>query len=388
MANSRRAYWDAGSAAPLHPVGRTALLAALDDGWADPRRLHHEGRRAALLLSGARESVAGLLGARTEEVTFAPSATQALHTAVLGTLAGRRRAGPVLVASAVEHSAVLGAGRHHEARGGETALLDVDRLGRVDVDRLAATLRRPGVAAAALQLANGEVGTVQPVGAAYAAARESGVPLIVDSGAAAGHIDLPGSWDLLVADPHAWGGPPGVGILAVRAGVRFSSPWPEDEAELGRAPGGVSVPLALASAAVLVEVSRTRAASDARRRALIDRLRAAVPTLVPDVEVVGDPADRLPHVLTFSCLFADGEALVAELDRAGFAVGSGSACTASTLEPSHVLAAMGVLTGGNVRIALPSGCPEGALEADVERFLTVLPEAVGRVRAMLGGDAL
>ena len=193
---------------------------------------------------------------------------------------------------------------------------------------------------------------------------------------------------MLVADSHAWGGPAGIGVLVVRAGVRFTSPWPPDEHELGRTPGGVSVPAALACAAVLVEVSRTRAAEDARRRALVDRLRAAVPALVPDVEVVGDPADRLPHVLTFSCLFADGEALVSELDRAGFAVGSGSACTASTLEPSHVLAAMGVLTHGNVRLALPAGTTPGVLEQDVDRFLVELPAAVERVRAMLGGDAL
>ena len=388
MANTRRAYWDAGSAAPLHPVGRDALLAALDDGWADPRRLHHEGRRASLLLSGARESVAAVLGARTEEVTFAPSHTHALHTAVLGALKGRRRAGSALVASAVEHSAVLGAGQRHVADGGEMRLLDVDRLGRVDDAAMAAALREPGVAVAALQLANGEVGTVQPVDAVHSAARATGVPLVVDAGAAVGHIAVPASWDLLAADGHAWGGPPGVGVLAVRTGIRFSSPWPPDEAEQGRAPGGVSVPAALACAAVLVEVSRSLAAEDARRRAVVDRLRAAVPGLVPDVEVVGDPSDRMPHVLTFSCLFADGEALVTELDRAGFAVGSGSACTASTLEPSHVLAAMGVLTGGNVRVALPGGMPEGVLEGDVERFLAVLPEAVGRVRAMLGGDLL
>jgi cysteine desulfurase len=179
-----------------------------------------------------------------------------------------------------------------------------------------------------------------------------------------------------------------VGVLAVRAGVRWRSPWPEDEAELGRQPGGVAVPAALAAAASLQAVLATRDAEDARRRALVQRVREAVAAGVPDVEVVGDPDRRLPHLLTFSCLYVDGEALVTELDRAGIAVGSGSACTASTLEPSHVLAAMGVLTHGNVRVGLPAGRPEGALEADVERFLAVLPDAVARVRALLGTTGL
>ncbi|MBX9246573.1 aminotransferase class V-fold PLP-dependent enzyme, partial [Actinotalea ferrariae] len=122
-----------------------------------------------------------------------------------------------------------------------------------------------------------------------------------------------------------------------------------------------------------------RAAADARRRALVDRVRAAA-SAVPDVDVVGDPDHRLPHVLTFSCLYVDGEALVGELDRRGFAVGSGSACTSSALEPSHVLAAMGALTHGNVRIALPADVRED----DVDRFCAELPLAVAAVRSATG----
>lgn len=382
-----RAYWDA-AAAPLHPLGRQVLLAALDDGWADPRRLHHEGRRASLLLEGARESVAASLGARTEEVTFAPSHTQALHTAVLGTLAARRRTGGTLVASAVEHSAVLAAGRRQADTGGTLELVPVDGVGRVRLPPWREAVASPGVAVAALQLANAEVGTCQPVTLAHEAARSVGVPLVVDAAAAAGHVPVPAAWDVLAADAQGWGGPAGVGVLAVRAGTRFRSPWPQDEHERGRAPGGVSVPAALAAATVLAERVGSLAADDARRRAVVAGLRWGIPAAVPDVEVVGDPADRLPQVLTFSCLFADGEALVTELDRVGFAVGSGSACTSSTLEPSHVLAAMGALTHGNVRIVLPPGQPPGVLEAQADRFLTVLPDAVRRVRAALGGAGL
>ncbi|MBL0886599.1 cysteine desulfurase family protein [Myceligenerans indicum] len=373
----RRVHLDNGGRAPWHPLAREAFLQALDDGWADPRRLHAEGRRAARLLDGAREAVAAVLGARTEEVRFTHSHTAALHRAVQAGAAGRRRAGSGIVVGASERAAVL----HAADAAGERVTVGVDRFGRADADAFGAALARPGVALAALQHANGEVGTRQPVEQVHEAARAAGVPLLVDAGASLGHAHVAGTWDLLAADPADWGGPAGIGVLAARGRVRLADDGPEDPEPW--APGGVSVPLAFAAAVALESVQSDLAAAGARRRQLVDRIRAAV-TEVPDVEVVGDPDSRLPHVVTFSFLYVDGEALVTELDRQGFAVGSGSACTASTLEPSHVLAAMGVLTHGNVRIALDRGTsPE-----DVERFLAVLPAAVGRVREALGVQGL
>src|SRR5437764_12431870 len=153
------AHFDAAAGAPLHPVARAALLAALDDGWADPARLYGAGRRARLLLDAARESVADGLGARPDEISFTANGTQALHAAVLGTLAGNRRAGSGFVHSAVEHSAVL----HAAAQRGPSLSVPVDGLGRVDADEFAAFAARPGVAGAALQAGNHEVGTRQPV---------------------------------------------------------------------------------------------------------------------------------------------------------------------------------------------------------------------------------
>lgn len=380
----RRVYLDNGGRAALHPLARTALNQAVDDGWADPRRLYAEARRAAVLLDGAREAIAAALGARTEEVHLAPSHVGALHAAVGAVALGRRRTGPGIVVSAVERAAVLHAA---ELAVGLTETPDalvrvpVDLFGRVDEAAMTEAVARPGVALAALQAANGEVGTVQPVAAVHGAARAAGVPLLVDAGAVVGHGEVPSAWDLLAADPADWGGPAGVGVLAVRNRVRWRRTWPEDAEPWF--PGGVSVPAAFAAAVALQSVTADRAAQDARRRAIVDKVRAVVGQ-IPDVEVVGDPDHRLPHVVTFSFLFVDGEALVTELDRAGFAVGSGSACTSSTLEPSHVLAAMGVLTHGNVRIALD----RATTEEDVDRFLAVLPGAVARVRASLGVSGL
>lgn len=380
---TQRVHLDNGGRAPWHPLARQALLQALDDGWADPRRLHAEGRRAARLLDGAREAVAAVLGARTDEVRFTPSHTAALHAAVAAAAAGRRRAGSGVVVSAVERSAVLHAAEAAAGSSGSPGrtVVPVDRLGRVDASAMVEAVGRPGVALVALQHANGEVGTTQPVEEVHAAARAAGVPLLVDAGASLGHVAVPDAWDLLAADPADWGGPAGVGVLAVRQRVRAVPPGPEDEDPW--APGGVSVPLAFAAAVALEAVEADRITQDVRRRALVDRVRAAV-AAIPDVEVVGDPNARLPHVVTFSFLYVDGEALVTELDRAGFAVGSGSACTSSTLEPSHVLAAMGVLTHGNVRVALD----RSTTADDVERFLAVLPGAVARVRELLGVQGL
>ncbi|TKK80950.1 aminotransferase class V-fold PLP-dependent enzyme [Herbidospora galbida] len=374
------AYLDAASTEPLHPAAREALLAALDVGWADPARLYGSARRARLLLDQARAEIAEVLGARPDELSFTTSGTQAVHLGVLGALQGRRRAGRHLVVSAVEHSSVLHAAGVHEGAGGSVQTVGVALSGRVDLPAFAGAVAAEGVAAAALQTANHEVGTLQPVAEAAEACRAAGVPLVVDAAQSAGRLPIPPGWSVLAASAHKWGGPAGVGVLAVRKGTRWRSPYPEDERELRRVPGYENVPAVVAAAAALRARAAESAAENARLSALVDRIRAEVPRRVPDVEVIGDPVDRLPHLVTFSCLYVDGEALLTELDKAGFAVSSGSSCTASTLRPSHVLEAMGVLTHGNVRVSLPRGIPED----DVDRFLTVLPDIVRRVRQRLG----
>src|SRR6476646_4854201 len=339
-----RGFLDA-ARAPMVPAAREALLAALDVGWADPRRLHAEGRRARAVLDQAREELASGLGVRPPEGSFLPDGPAALRAAVEGVAHAGRRRGQRVVATAVEHSAVLLEGRYAVAQSGETdrfAEVPVDHLGRVDPAALEAALDGPGTVAAVVQAANGEVGTRQPLAAAHAACRTRGIPLVVDAMAGLGRDPLPADFD----------------VLAV-------------------------VPLALAAAEAWRQTAAVREADAAAARELVDRVRVAA-AAVPDVEVVGDPVDRLPHVVTFSCLYVDGEALVTELDRRGFAVASGSACTASTLEPSHVLAAMGVLTHGNVRVTLPLAASTSDRARDVERFVAALPDAVEAVRAQLG----
>jgi cysteine desulfurase len=163
-----------------------------------------------------------------------------------------------------------------------------------------------------------------------------------------------------------------VGVLVVRKGTRWEEPYPP--------PGVPDLPAVVAAAAALRAATAEAPALAARLSPLVDRIRTTVAATVPDVEVVGDPVDRLPHLVTFSCLYLDGEALLHALDRRGFAVSSGSSCTSSTLEPSHVLAAMGALTQGNVRVSLH----RDTTAAQVDRLLAELPGIVAGLRAEAG----
>ena len=183
-----------------------------------------------------------------------------------------------------------------------------------------------------------------------------------------------------MANPADWGGPSGIGVVALRPGTRWLPTWPEGDEW---APGGVSVPLALAAAVALQERLENADDEATRLAALIDAVRARMGA-VPGVDIVGDPERRLPHVVTFSCLYVDGEALLTRLDREGFAVGSGSACTTSSLEPSRVLGAVGALTHGNVRIALHPG----VVADDIERFIAAATRAVAELRIEAGAPRL
>jgi cysteine desulfurase len=388
-ANPHRVLLDAVSA-PMLPAARATLMAALDAGWADPRRLYTEGRAARALLDQAREVLAHGLGVRPAEVSFLPGGPAALRAGLEGLRHAGRRRGARLVATAVEHSAVLTTGRYHAAAAEDPSLfaeVPVDRVGRVDLSALQQAVAVPGTVLAAVQSANGEIGTRQPLELARELCRPLGIPLLVDAMASLGRDPVPEHFDVMAGDARSWGGPNGLGVLVVPERTRWRRPGPVSEVEHGRTDVEPVVAIALAAAEAWRQTQATHEDQSALSSAIVARLRAAAGDL-RDVDVVGDPHDRLPNVVTFSLLYVDGEALVIELDRRGFAVGSGSACTSSTLEPSHVLAAMGVLTGGNIRITLPLNAVAATLQDDVNRFIAELPDAVAAVRAQLGATGL
>jgi cysteine desulfurase len=371
-------FLDASSAEPLLPEAREAWLAAQDAEWGDPLRLHRAGRRAAQALDQTRAVVADAVGARPDEVVFTGSGPHSAHAAIAGLALGRRRIGAGIVTSAVEHSSVLSAAERY----GDAVTVPVDPLGRVDLGAWRAAVSADGVALAGLQVGNHEVGTLQPFREAAEACRAADVPFVLDATSALGRTDLreAGDWSVLLGSAAAFGGPPSVGLLVIRKGARWRAPYPTDDYQGGRWPGLPDVPAIFAAAVALETWLADYDEVSARQHQLVGSLRRGLPRAVPDIDIAGDPDLRLPHLLTFSALYVDGESLTLELDRAGFAVASGSACSASSEHPSHVLAAMGALTHGNVRL----GLTRTTSTADVESFLLAVPPVVEELRARLG----
>ncbi len=366
-------YLDAVGGQPLLPIAREAWLAAVDAGWSDPARLHHEGRRAGLLLDAARASLADSLAVPVAEVFVTTSGPSAVGVAVAGLLGqrptGRRRVVLGAVESLAVTSPVAGAADDVET-------IPVAPTGLVDADRFVRALdaAAPSAALACLQAANPEVGTVQPVERVWSAARSAGVPLLVHAVQVIGHHLVPTDFDVLCASARDWGGPAGVGVLVVRPQARWR---PEENPDRGWVGGFPDIPGAVAAARALEYLRDTWPAEADRHRALTDRLRARLPHVAPGVVVTGDPTNRLPHVVTFTCADVAGEVVVDQLARRGLSVASGSACTSDVRMPSQVLTAMGVTADASVRVSLPFGCDDDV----ADRFLTALPDALAAARA-------
>jgi cysteine desulfurase len=375
-------YLDAASTTPLHPEARAALLAAADAAG-DPSRLYGRARRARLLLDRSREQVAAAVGAAPDELVFTSGGTEAANLAVTGAARAARRRRH-LVVSAVEHTAVLAPARALAGQGFEVTEVGVDRFGRVDPAELAAAVRDDTLLVC-LQHANHEVGTVQPVREAAEAAHARGALLLVDACQTVGRLPLDRAElgaDLLVGSGHKVYGPPGTGFLVASRAARLRPVLLGDEREHRRRAGMENLPGIAAMAAALSARVDEAPAERQRLEGLAERLRSGL-AAIPDVVVHGPSSDRLPHLVAFSILYIEGEALLLLLDAKGIAVHSGSSCTADTQEPSHVLAAMGAITHGSVRVSFL----RDAGEADVDRLLDVLPGAVADLREMAELDS-
>lgn len=379
-----RSYLDAVSGQPMHPAARAVLDGFADRAWADPELLHHEGRVAAQIRQAARETVAIALNVSPQSVSF-HARNGLAGLAIGGAIHAAQSRGyrqPRVVMSAVERATVRHAAES-PADVGEVTQISVTPTGalRVDEFRHAVTQREGEGVIAVVQAANSELGTRQPLSEVIDICHAANVPMVTDATGALGLTNVPAGWSIMFADALTWAGPVGVGILVVADPSAWRPPVAHIRAGQGTAPVDTADVLnAAGAAAALDAVVRESPAFAPLLDDLVARIRREVPLAIADVEVLGDPMNRLPHVVTFSCLYADGERLASELDRRGVAIGSGSACASNVGLPSHVLAAVGALTHGNVRISLPIA----ATDAHVEHLLTELPAAVAAVRSDAG----
>jgi cysteine desulfurase len=357
------------------------MLPFLQEHSADPGRLHAEGRVTRVAIEAAREQVAALFGARSREVVFTASGTEAVNTAIYGALArakeadGRRH----VVTTAVEHSAVLDACAREVDT--EVTVAGVDRAGRFDAVEVLDAVR-PDTALVSVQLANHEVGTLQPAAKVAAGVRERDVVVHVDACAAAGHVTVDFAAlgaDLCSVTAHKLGGPTGAAALLVRRGLRFPPFVVGGAQERARRGGMENVPAIVgfgAAAEVLSGGALEREAG--RARALTDRLARETLTTVIDVERFGDPVECLPHLVCLGVAGVEAEPILLALDQYGVAVHSGSSCSSETLEPSPVLAAMGVDADHSLRASVGWS----SSDADIDAFLGAFPGIVERLRGL------
>ena len=380
-----RTYLDVASAAPWHPAALEAHAAVAASLPADPARRHEEGRAARDLLERARFVLADAVGGTPERLVLTSGGTEAVHLAIRGSARADAVRPRRILSAAVEHSAALAAARDSRC---EAVEVPVDADGRVDLDALEAALRDGGALLVNVQHANHEVGTLQPVAEAAALAHAHGALLHVDACQTVGRlpVDLADlGADLLTFSAAKLGGARGVGAVAWGPDARLAAVQTGDEREHRRRAGLEDLPGVAATAEALLQLAPGdpdgAAAREAQRAdALRRRVRVAARDAVEDLEVHGPDDGTLPHLLACSALYVDGEALVAGLDAAGFAVHSGSSCATTSGEPSHVLVARRALTHGHVRASFG---PEVGV-ADLDRFVQALASTVADLRRRLG----
>lgn len=347
------------------------MIEALDGMVGDPSRIHAEGMAARVAVEQAREQVATLLGARSREVVFTSGATESIATAAWGA----RERGPHSVVTAVEHSAVRAA-----AARGPVTVVPVDEVGRVDPAEVVDAIV-PETGLVHVQWGNHETGTTQPLGDIVAGCRERAVLVHVDAAQAVGHVpvDFHGHRpDLLSVSAHKFGGPLGVGALLVRRGLRLDPLLLGGDQERARRAGteNVAAIVGFGAAAATLDDDELDVEQTAARR-WTERLLAGV-TAIEGVGAYGDPVDRLPHITCFGFDDIEPQAVLLGLDRAGVAAHSGSACSSASLEPSPVLAAMGVDAHRSLRLSVGWS----TTDADVDAALTALPPVLAELRAL------
>ena len=379
-----RIYLDHNATTPLDPEVAERMARAARDVWGNASSVHHFGQQAKAALDEARSSVATLIGADASEIVFTGGGTEGDNAAIRGVAealepTGRRH----LIASAIEHEAVLNTMRALAKRGWRVTLLPVDATGIVSPERLREAIS-DDTALVSVMHANNEIGTIQPIEELAAIAHEKGALVHTDAVQSAGKLPLDVRHlgvDLLSIAAHKFYGPKGVGALWLKRGVRLVPLQTGGRQERNRRAGTENVP-AIVGLGVAAEVARRKLASEATRlAALRDRLEDGLLTRVPGTARNGAATPRVPNTTNISLDRVESESLLIGMDLAGIAVSSGSACSSGTLEPSHVLKAMGLphqRTLGSIRFSLGAS----NTDADIDRVLETMPPLVEKLRSL------
>ena len=381
-----RVYFDHNATTPVDPAVAEAVVRALTAEFGNASSVHHFGQQAKGVLDDARTAVAKLIGGEPSEVVFTSGGTEADNFALRGVAealepTGRRH----LIASSIEHEAVLTTFKALARRGWNTTLLPVGTSGVVSPDVLRDALTDK-TAVVSVMHANNEIGTIQPVAELARIAHERGALFHTDAVQSAGKIptDVRAlGVDLLSLSAHKFYGPKGAGALWIKRGTRISAILTGGKHERNRRAGTENVP-AIAGFGVAAQRAMSKLTADANRLgALRDRLEASVLSSVPGTAINGAKDQRVPNTTNISFEGIEAESLLIALDLEGIAVSTGSACSSGTLEPSHVLRAMGLpthRTQNSIRISLGSG----NTDAEVDYFLEKLPNVVEKLRLVTG----
>ncbi len=377
-------YLDHAATTPVAPAVLEAMLPFFREKFANPSSLYGPAREVRRAIDQARDTVARVLGARSSEIIFTSGGTESDNLAIKGVAFANRHRGNHIITSRVEHHAVLHTCEYLEKFGFRVTYLPVDRTGLVDLNALEDALDDQTILVS-IMYANNEVGTIQPLKEIAQLLRPRGIIFHTDAVQAAGALPLNVDdlgVDLLSLSAHKFYGPKGAGVLYVRRGVTF---WPQQHGggqERGRRAGTENVPgiVGLAKALELAEQNRPQYV--AHCQALRDRLIQGVLERIPGAVLTGHPTQRLPNNASFCLEGIDAESLLLMLDRRGVCASSGSACTSGSLEPSHVLLAMGIqspLALGSLRLTVGlDNTPE-----QIDRALDILVESVQKLRALM-----
>ena len=379
-----RIYLDHNATTPPDPLVADRMAGVLKDVWGNASSVHHFGQQAKAALDEARTSVASLLSADASEIVFTAGGTEADNIAIRGAAEAMEPSGRKhLITCGIEHEAVLNTMRAMAKRGWKVTLLPMDISGIVSVDRLREAIT-DDTALVSIMHANNEIGTVQPIAELAAVAHQHGALFHTDAVQSAGKLPVDVralGVDLLSIAAHKFYGPKGAGALWIKRGVRMLPFMTGGRQERNRRAGTENVP-ALAGLGVAAEIARRKIDTEGPRlAALRDRLEAGILSSVPGTDLNGAAAPRVPNTTNISVERVEAESLLIGLDLAGIAVSSGSACSSGTLEPSHVLKAMGyphARTLGSIRFSLGTSNND----ADVDRVLEALPPLVEKLRSL------